>query len=1455
MKNLIIILLCLPFISVGQSIDKNYIKKTSYKAGTNQFVTYQDFNQTYDLSTGIAQDFLFTYGSGTIQIKILNDILTVTFDVTFPPGNVVAPTVVDDYLETSSPLTDVFLGDLDCGPAYPDMLRVSIINNRLVLQRNYMNSGPVSEFKETFTVPIKDFSVLSVPDDLKSENITYSDGLGRPIQNIVFKNSASKKNIVSHYEYDTYGRMAKDFLPFSSNQNNQDFLVGATVAQSSYYNQQYGDGQGYQVSIFESSPLNRKVKQGGMGTAWQPNSDPDVTSDNVSRYEYKFNILEDEVKAYTADSQWNESRRLYVAVLEGGVSSYYSNLLQKIISKNENWKPADGKLNTTQEFINMEGQVILKRNFSLVGTPGVVVSHDTYYVYDQYGSLSFVIPPGADSPSTQLDGLCYQYLYDYRNRLAEKKLPGKGWEYIVYDRMDRPVLTQDSRLKLQGKWLFTKYDALGRTVYTGEYTDASSRESIQGMLDIVAAPVLYETKSSTPVLIGGTNAHYSNNAFPKLNIDLFTINYYDNYAYDLAGIAIPSAVYDGTSITVETKSLPTGSKIRTLGTNQWTTVAMGYDDKARVIWSRRDNPTLGTVDIIESKLDFIGKVLESRTTHTRTGSISNLTTYDFYEYDHADRLLRHTQKIGPNATQLIAFNRYDELGMLVEKKVGSRWNRFDKVGVSYTNGIYRKTATTESWTNARIFSDEQIKRDGNLSFLATSTSDEIRIGFSQTNTPSGVAYNQIAFGVQLTKAAHVIGGKQLRVFRGTTDLGVQTNYREDDEITIEKVGTRISFKKNGREFYGLSGASASGSYNPVAYFFTPNMSLKHISISNYLYQDAYSLEKVRYDFNIRGWLTGINKPTVAVPSPAELFSFELHYNNPTAGAQALYNGNISQTSWRSKSGSQWKNYSYTYDGLNRLSQALFKNTGNALEDSNFFEKVWYDKNGNITDLKRSGNVAANTDLLGMDVMTYSYDGNRLKRIKEDGILVEGFTTTIAPTNVADQYGYDINGNMVRDLNKGIVNGSTDAITYNHLNLPTEIIFNGNATTRINYTYNALGVKLKKVVTNGTNTTTTEYGGGYSYSKGTTGAAKLDFIAHPEGYCTMSSNAVNTLSYVYQYRDHLGNVRLSYSDSSRDGAISTSEIIEENHYYPFGLKHSGNVYNGGGSTNAQKYKYNSKEYEEELGLNVTAMDFRQYDNATGRFISVDVLSEMYYNISPYAFARNNPAVLNDPTGLCEECDDYIERIGQEPYGGQIFYSSGGAEYTFNEIAGQWERTDTYFDLGELVISNDKSMFGDRDDRAGIDRFDNDFNVYAYTDNLGQMTNATNAFWGGVQMSINRARQYNFASKVAPMFGIGTQVAAPRIKAFTNLLGVWGNRIGIAGYGLSVVSIGTKVITGEQISTSDGIGFGINTALVAAAWIAAGTAAAPAVAIIALAYGAAELVSYAYNQKTLEQNILE
>ena len=93
-----------------------------------------------------------------------------------------------------------------------------------------------------------------------------------------------------------------------------------------------------------------------------------------------------------------------------------------------------------------------------------------------------------------------------------------------------------------------------------------------------------------------------------------------------------------------------------------------------------------------------------------------------------------------------------------------------------------------------------------------------------------------------------------------------------------------------------------------------------------------------------------------------------------------------------------------------------------------------------------------------------------------------------------------------------------------------------------------------------------------------------------------------------------------------------------------------------------------------------MDYRQYDNALGRFNSIDVLSEFYEDTSPYAFSLNSPVFFADPTGLCPECEKNVKK----PTEGQQYNSTGGATYTYTD--GKWNREGG--ELDEVVVTSSK-----------------------------------------------------------------------------------------------------------------------------------------------------------------------
>ncbi len=192
----------------------------------------------------------------------------------------------------------------------------------------------------------------------------------------------------------------------------------------------------------------------------------------------------------------------------------------------------------------------------------------------------------------------------------------------------------------------------------------------------------------------------------------------------------------------------------------------------------------------------------------------------------------------------------------------------------------------------------------------------------------------------------------------------------------------------------------------------------------------------------------------------------------------------------------------------------------------------------------------------------------------------------------------------------------DIVNSFHRNLPDRVSF-GNSN-KIEYIYNATGIKLKKTV----NVSITNYAGNYIYEND-----ELQFFNHPESYAT-PVNAADYDSgfyYVYQYKDHLGNIRLSYKDNN-----GNLEIVEENNYYPFGLEHKGynNVVNG----TENNYKtFQGQELEKELGKNTYAYQWRDYDPAIGRFNKIDRFSEKHVDASSYSFTANNPIAFREIAG--------------------------------------------------------------------------------------------------------------------------------------------------------------------------------------------------------------------------------
>lgn len=933
-----------------------------------------------------------------------------------------------------------------------------------------------------YRIPVAESAIATVADTDKTVNVTYYDALGRTIQQVASKQSATGNDMVNAIEYDIFGRQVKKYLPYIRTAS-LDFDPNAIQATFSFYatNNQLltrspdfpVTGTPFSAIQYEPSPLSRVLKNASPGTDWA------MASGHALKKEYQANGA-NEVRFFRAASIWDSSLGIYTTSLsQNGSTNYAAGQLYKTIDYDENSAATPLEANgSTVVFTNKDGETILRRVYN------AGVKYDTYYVYDQFRNLSYMVPPASSGNLTAdvLDNLCFQYRYDSYDRQVEKKVPGRQWEYTVYDRRDRVVASGPAFTPFGGTaegWLLSRYDNSDRECITG-WTPATgftslARKALQDASNTALINVIPGNSTLDGIAIG-----YATVTVPT-GFRLLMANYYDNYSF-LASGTLPAVStqldYINTGGAVTPKGLQTGSWVRDLTGSTASDGEMAYilfDKKSRPIRNYKRN-RFGGYTYRDVVLSFTGQILTSTTHHKLLPTNTELFITENLSYDSQDRLIKHVHKINSGTPELLAFNKYSELGVLDYKRVG---------------------------------------------------------------------------------------------------------------------GTDIS---------GGTG-----------------------------------IQKIDYTYNIRGWLTGINNTDNLLVSgdPDDLFAFRINYNTvqnlTNYTGTPLYNGNISETYWKSAADNVLRKYGYKYDGLNRLTQAIYQKPNLAIPVTNSYnESLSYDNNGNILSLSRNGyydNLASDVYTIDNLQYTYSPQTNRLLKIDDSSNSLDGFRDR---NTVSYDYSYDTYGNLIEDNNKQI-----KEIIYNHLNLPTLVSW--GSTKYIRFTYNALGEKLSKVVLENGVTKTTLYEDNFQYLNN-----HLQFFSTEEGYVSVVKDELFT--YIYNYQDHLGNIRMSFL---KDADKPNPKVIEENNYYPFGLKHENynsekfelttrddgvSIVLAPTTRNIYQYKYNGKEFQDEVGLNLYDYGARNYDPTLGRWMNIDMLSEVSEDESPFHYAHNNPVIYIDPTGL-------------------------------------------------------------------------------------------------------------------------------------------------------------------------------------------------------------------------------
>ena len=563
-----------------------------------------------------------------------------------------------------------------------------------------------------------------------SKTTQYFDGIGRPLQTVAWQQGTNKNDVVSAQYYDELGRQSYSFLPFVSagtadnpandgNLKYQPFKEQATFAGGPNNPQYPGEQFFYGKTNYEPSPLNRPIGTFAPGNSWAGSEN--TVNEHAVKISYGVNTSGTEVREWTITNTtltYDAYDQITTSLNIPTSAGYYA------ASKLYRTATTDEQGSRVVEYKDGEGHVVLKKvqiteGAGLSATAGWLC---TYYIYDDFGLLRFVIPPkateqlngaynwnlvGTGSNYTLINELCYRYEYDARKRLIAKKVPGAGWVYMVYDDKDRLVFTQDGNMRGNGhKWMATLYDILNRPVLTGMVNTSrtftvlvgrmpglayGTTTTVDGM-SVDASPIL-----SSDGFVPLTKTHFddygwisSTASFSYTTDHNSTLEISSSNVYGATGLSQPSTLIKGIVTGTEVRAIEDPAN---LSLGAWLKSVPYYDDKGRTVQVNSANYKTGSStkhDITTSLYDWQGKLLSTFAEHTNADqnvehinqNVSTKRIVTDYSYNHTSKITEIKKRIyrmGAGGLELVQSNRvaqnvYDNIGQLVTKNLGHKRN-------------------------------------------------------------------------------------------------------------------------------------------------------------------------------------------------------------------------------------------------------------------------------------------------------------------------------------------------------------------------------------------------------------------------------------------------------------------------------------------------------------------------------------------------------------------------------------------------------------------------------------------------------------------------------------------------------------------------------------------------------------------------------------------------------------
>ena len=574
---------------------------------------------------------------------------------------------------------------------------------------NYILS--VTPLDPTTRIDINDGRVSLSSGIRTSTTMRYIDGLGRDEETIALGATPSKNDLVTVTEHYGKHRVSRQWLPVVMETEGQRMVVADVISQAQT---DYGDSCPYADVSYENAASQRPTERYLPGSTY---------ASYPATQTYSLNTEGDQVRLYTVKN----NNSLYT---DG--SFYSSSTLYKNTVSDE-----EGKSMTT--YIDKQGRTIMEER----------AGYRTYYVYDNVGHLRFVLP---HIPSSKLsDGeytlsdstlrrAAYCYMYDTSGNLIYKRFPGCEAQYMIYDKARQLILSQDGNQRPFKKWTLYTYDSIGRNPHTAE---VFSMEDYEYLMSHFAERWYVEHYGNNPSSTSLRGTGYASSFFPKDDVHLLTVNYYDDYHY-LTRFDTPVRQKlrfkqeSGYGLQYENATgMLTGTRIYSLSEQgDYTVTSYYYDTEGRIVQNRSVRVSDGYRTATSTEYLFDGSIAQQLSIQ---GTDNNLVREHYrYDYDHAGRVEQTYYKLNNEEEILLSAFSYDSIGRLAQNLLH---NKRDAITYAYDlrNML---TGTHNKHFSERLYYADSVSQianatpchNGNISVARISSADSIYL-FAYTYDP------------------------------------------------------------------------------------------------------------------------------------------------------------------------------------------------------------------------------------------------------------------------------------------------------------------------------------------------------------------------------------------------------------------------------------------------------------------------------------------------------------------------------------------------------------------------------------------------------------------------------------------------------------------------------------------------------------------------------------------------